>query len=236
MGVSVFTTDALFLGSADLQVGIDTKDISNTTIDDVVICGPGWQSPPAASRCTILLSVDGHLPDDFGHPLLGVQTILPERFCSPVISDLRAGVYSSTMTSFRPPEVLCGPHSMDGLKTWPRSLYQGLGHRVWRDDPKVSAFVADAIQGKCAAWISPGFPFSVPDEPLELVCEDGVLRKGLLCSSMDEPGGWVLLTSVDISRLLGLLEPVHYEALRRTISMQTWSGLILWAKSLSLPA
>lgn len=105
--------------------------------------------------------------------------------------------------------------SFDRNKTLPRPIYgpgtshpilptapfHGIGLHIHRDDPQVvSALAASARSSAPMGWIRPGFPTVLTMKTWFI---DGRSVVGSLCASVDRPGGFVVLESTDIVRLMG---------------------------------
>lgn len=234
MSTAVFSKD-LILSGASFASKATLNPEPGPFFSTAVFDGrSGFSQPHVRSRFFILVVPDGtSVPDFFGAGLLETRVLHLERFGSPVISRVRVGVYGPEGSVVPDPPIWFGPSSSQGpLVLWPSSIYAGLGTRLWRDDPTLQSVIYRSVRGELPVWVKPGFPFTLPNDPLTLPDLDGRPLKGLLCASVTEPGAWILLSHIDISRLLGLVSPVStYGELHREIGAAGWKGILHWAAS-----
>lgn len=152
--------------------------------------------------------------------LASSRMIALERLGRPLIGSARLAVYRRMGSALQAPElpVLFGPGADPGsgwVSLWDKTVFErpDFGVPVWRDDPRVLESVFDAIRGDSSIWIQPGFAFSLPSAPSSFQSISGDMCEGVLCVSSQQPGGWVVATATDLSRVLGLPEPCSFSEL-----------------------
>ena len=156
-----------------------------------------------------------------------------ERLGRPIVGSLHAWVFRRediSVAEVPPLPYVSGPGvepDSGWASLWPTDIFEGLGSPLWRDDPGVMHAVFLGSNGLGPLWASPGFAFSLPAQPMRLRSVSGDLVEGLLCSSLSEPGAWLMLSSDDISALLGV-SPVPYHSLKKEIGSVATASLFDW--------
>lgn len=116
--------------------------------------------------------------------------------------DLRAFLLPVDAVPFRP--VYGAGTDRPILRT---SSFSGVGRVIHRDDPQVSdnhRRICAGTDGGPIGWIRPGFPAIIHLSDWHV---DGRTVRGALASSVDRPGGFVVLEAADLVRVMGY-EPV----------------------------
>lgn len=155
-----------------------------------------------------------------------------ERFGGQTISHLQ--IHGGSIEGFEVPQLLAttGPGAFsedpNHFVIWPIEPFMGLGTRVSRDEPSVIQFMYKAVQGQGSLWVKPGLPFLIPDKPLSFRALDGSTVSGILCTSVDKAGGWVVLERQDILRLLGHSGDASWVDLRSIIGLRPAAALLGW--------
>lgn len=106
-----------------------------------------------------------------------------------------------TERPFPPFDAAYGPGTV--LPMLPTARFKGLGTFVHRDDPQVKDVFRRLSSGRSDVplkWIRPGFPAIPRLVEWDL---DGHRVEGVLASSVDRPGGFVVLTVADLVVLCG---------------------------------
>ena len=123
----------------------------------------------------------------------------------------------------------------DELVLWNSEDFVGRGVRVSRDDPAVIEETFRATMGQAPLWVQPEFPFLVPRAPSTFTSLDGESVQGLLCSSHERAGGWVVLTRRDVLDLLGHPGEVPWSRIPDLIGVQAAAALLSWLASSTAP-
>jgi len=114
---------------------------------------------------------------------------------------------------------------------WNSEAIVGRGVRVSRDDPAVIEETFRATVGHAPLWVQPQFPFLIPRSPSTFKSLDGEPVQGLLCSSYERAGGWVVLTRRDVLDLLGHPGDVPWSRIPDLIGVQAAAALLSWLVS-----
>lgn len=113
--------------------------------------------------------------------------------------------------------------------TWPTEMFDGLGYRVSRDERSVIEAVYAAVHGDGPLWVRPGFPFRVPASPSTFRTLEGAFVEGLLCTSVNRAGGWVVLDKDAVLLLLGnRTRNVSWPQIQHIIGVQAAAALLGW--------
>ncbi len=125
----------------------------------------------------------------------GVYTRSLHQLGSPLV-DLRTFRLPADAKSTQPP-VVYGPGT--DRPFLPMARFKGLGVPIQRDDPQIVAnYSRAATIGHL--WIRPGFPAVARFQDWRV--SDGRVR-GVLASSVDRPGGFVVLEAVHLAHVMG---------------------------------
>lgn len=104
----------------------------------------------------------------------------------------------------RPFELAYGPGtSRPILRT---SDFSGLGIQIQRDDPQITANYSRIGSSDPSPWLRPGFPALARFQDWLV---GGRRIRGVLASSVDRPGGFVVLEPSDLARAMGYAEVLH---------------------------
>jgi hypothetical protein len=123
---------------------------------------------------------------------------------------------------------ICGEQGRPVL--WETRPFLGLGVSVPRDDKAVVSSIYDGIQGHRPLWFQPGFPGLIPPAPTPFRVFDGSMERGVLCASIERPGGWSVLRAADLQALLGYgsLHPMDWREVAALLPYQAAQALLVW--------
>lgn len=187
------------------------------------------------SRLLVLSGSENESPDMIppGYRLDRVIPFRIELYGSQMISARSISCFTlqgSSCSSIPPLVPTHGPNvGSDGkIVLWDARVFSGRGTSVSRDDADLIDYIFRATMGRVPLWVSPGFPF-LATHPLSLrsLGEDRV--EGLLCSSIDRSGGWVVLTRRDVLDLLGHPGDVPWSRIPFLIGIDACRALLGWA-------
>lgn len=129
----------------------------------------------------------------------------------------------------RPIDLAYGPGTDRQLL--PVATFSGKGVEIHRDDPQVAGiFWRIAYQGVGPlGWIRPGFPAVAHLAEWNI---DGRTVTGALCSSIDRPGGFVILEAEDLVEILGYDRSVDPSLLQDLVPRECLERVLDWAEGL----
>jgi len=220
------------------------SDVLDGCTDLVVDLRTGMEIPEYLS----LLVSAGAAPDRF--VVIGAENLSPKEIFSLVSYDhsfstpfkverygsrsiLHLGIYVGEETLDRRvyPDLVPthGPGvDSEGIVLWDPAPFAGMGTPVSRDDVKVISEAHKASLGDAPLWVKPEFPFLIPSLPQSFTDMNSNVVEGLLCSSPERAGGWVVLTRHDILRLLGHPGDVPWSRISTLIGVEAAAFLLSW--------
>jgi hypothetical protein len=198
---------------------------------DVVVIDDGVR-PDVGQKHAIVLTIGIHpeVSGDGYTPILS-GTLEVERFGALSMARPMVTLWGREDGPWTPsnvdlPKPTHGPGAPMAL--WERGPFLGLGKMVSRDDSDVMAYRARSFQGEGPMVVQPGFPFLVPVQPHVFHTLHGSKVEGMLCASLDNPGGFCVLTCEDVLRLIGHPGQVPWDQLQNLIGVQAGAQLLRW--------
>lgn len=205
---------------------------------DVIPLGSG---APGTVVCLMRTPLSPTLFEDSGYREYRAFDFAAELYGAHMISHLRICIGARRNVEMLPRVAMpqatgpgAGPEGQ--LALWNAEDFVGRGVRVSRDDPAVIEETFRATVGQAPLWVQPQFPFLVPRAPSTFKSLDGETVQGLLCSSHERAGGWVVLTRRDVLDLLGHPAEVPWSRIPDLIGVQAAAALLSWLASSVTPA
>jgi hypothetical protein len=165
-----------------------------------------------------------------------------ESMGSPFIRTYGVHCWGDATLGVHAPRALFGP-SVEGEEgspvLWP-DYFSGRGTPVSRDSGSVLDYLYAAVAGQAPLWARSGWPVLLPENPFVFRDLDREVA-GILCSSVDQAGGFVVLDAVDLIRIAGIDIPlvsklpqgVLWREVRRVITVPFATALCEWLHTTS---
>lgn len=221
MKVSLFVLDPV-LRSVYSSVGLPVFDGVPGSDPDcrLVVFGEGPRRPEVDVQVLPARWLRQSTPTSFVRSL--------HQFGSPFV-DLRS---FEVPTGTRPAEAAYGPGT--SRPVLPTAAFSKRGMEIHRDDPQVAAvFWKIAVQaGGPLGWIRPGFPAICHFAEWHLDGRPGIVT-GALASSVDRPGGFVVLEAEDVMQILGYdRRSVPLRLLQDVVPRESAERMLDWAEGI----